>query len=432
MFLQLITPPVAGPPQPLAILGAIAQANADSLFVSHPLQISALVELVWLNRYNAANAASSLNTPFLAWPIEFINPILTSSFSLGYFPPGTATTLKPALLMPSGEAFTAPSAQPGILAAANAVSNWDHLIYAYTVENTRIFDIFSKVLETYMFTEQLETPSLATQMFLRNTEYLLYSDAMPSMVWTTTSRLRPDEIANRMTVYYRMFGMDLSHGKEIAARHPYEKPVAANREFVPTFEAFAREVWIGIQNAPNTSGANPTDNEAISTSASRLCNMLTVRRLNGNISREEFRAVACMSWLHLAVMYNSSVVQDLKATGPDPATRLQKIAERVGMSAHSKAKPLFDLSQDFSYLLQTIETGTYNTPLHAPFLYQPGSTTAANAEIVIDQYSLATDRDLKAPAVAITPRAVTAPPLRLSSPSAQSRAGSNAARAASP
>ncbi len=287
--------------------------------------------------------------------------------------------------------------------------NFDHLIYAYLIENTRIYDIFSKVVETYMFSEQLPSPSFAAQQFLRNTEYLIYSDCLPTMVWTTQSRLRRDEIANRMTVYYWMFGIDLSHAPELAAIHPYSRPEAANHDFIPTFEALANEVWRGIENAKNISGVNTTDNEAISTAARRLYDMMATRRLNSNLSREEFRAVAVMSWLHLAVMYNSSIVLALNASASSPEQRLQKIAERVGMSAHSKAKALFDLAQPFSSLMQAIETGTFNTPGTVPILYTPPSAIESNAEIVIDQYSLATGRDLKAPAVTMTGRATTAP-----------------------
>jgi hypothetical protein len=116
-----------------------------------------------------------------------------------------------------------------------------------------------------------------------------------------------------------------------------------------------------------------------------------------------------MSWLHLAVMYDSAIVLALNASASSPEQRLQKIAERVGMSIHSRAKPLFDLSQPFSSLLQSIETSLFNDPGAVATLYTPPSTIEANAEIVIDQYSLATGRDLKARTIATTERAATAP-----------------------
>jgi hypothetical protein len=263
------------------------------------------------------------------------------------------------------------------------------------------------VLETYMFSEQLETPSAPSQLFWRNLEFLIFGDAMPSMLWTTSSRLRRDEVADRLTTYYWMFGIDLSHAGEIAGRHPYQKPAAANRDFIPTFEAFGREVWRGIVNAHNTSGANDTDATVIATLARRIYDMMATRRLYGNLSREEFRAVAVMSFLHLAVLYDSPAVVDLKATASSPEMRLQKVAERVGMTAHPKSKPLFDLAAPFSKLMQFIETGKFNNPAVAQTLYYPPSPVSEVAEKAIDQYTLATGRDLKSQAVSLVPRATT-------------------------
>ncbi|MBV9825476.1 MAG: hypothetical protein JO001_07370 [Alphaproteobacteria bacterium] len=420
MFLQLVTPPLTLPftAPVIQALSAQARANADSLFLYHPLQVSALVETFWRNRYNAWSAAGGAASAFVAWPEAVTQALLTDApntgYILGYDPStGFPNTSVPAsnptgqAFMPAGETFTPALAQPGISGLGQ--SNYDHLIYAYLIENTRIYDIFAKVLETYMFTEQLPSPSFAAQQFLRSTEYLMYSDGLPTMVWTTQSRLRRDEIANRLTLYYWMFGLDLSHAPELAIAHPYNKPDASDRDFIPTFEVLASEVWRGIENAKNTSGANATDDEAIATAARRIYDMMATRQLNDNLRREGFRAVCVMSWLHLAVMYDSAIVLALNASASSPEQRLQKIAERVGMSAHTRAKPLFDLSQAFSSLMQSIETGLFNTPGAVATLYTPPSTIEANAEIVIDQYSLATGRDLKAPSVTVTDRATTAP-----------------------
>lgn len=432
MFLQLVTPPFPPGPPPVATLSAQARQHADSLFLYHPLQITALVETFWRHRYNAVSGTTP-HSPFVPWPTKFTREILHDDYLLGFdFSSNNGFPLSE--FLPGN--FTPPMQQPGIHGSAShpAQTNWDHLIYAYLIENTRIFDIFSKVLETYMYGENLPVPDFATQQFLRNTEYLIYGDGMPAMVWTTASRLRRDEIANRMTVYYWMFGIDLAHAQDLAAAHPYIRPEASNREFIPTFESFASEVWKGIENATNTSGVKVTDDEAIATAARRIFDMMATRRLNGNLSREEFRAVTLMSWLHLAVMYDSAFVRWLSASGSSPEQRLQKIAERVGMSAHSKSKALFDLSQPFSFLLQSIETHFYNTPANVPLLYTPGQPIERIAEKVIDNYYLATGRDLKASQVAVTQRAanVRQPPRRtqppaLPAPAAAARAHSGAA-----
>jgi hypothetical protein len=390
------------------VAGSNVMSNINSLFVYHPLQISAIIETVWLNRSNAASTQTS--SPFVPWPTQIAGQIMNHDYITGYKWVGSsATPLQPQLPPPLN--FVKPRLQPGLgsvpPAAPTQSTNWDHLIYAYVIENTRIFEIFTKVLETYMLSEQLETPSPASQLFWRNLEFLIFGDAMPSMLWTTSSRLRRDEVANRLTTYYWMFGIDLSHAGEIAGQHPYQKPAAANRDFIPTFEAFGREVWRGIVNAKNFSGANDTDATVISTLARRIYDMMATRRINGNLSREEFRAVAIMSFLHLAVLYDSPAVVDLKASASSPEMRLQKIAERVGMTAHPKSKPFFDLAAPFSKLMQAIETGSYNEPWQAPLLYALMSPAADIAEKVIDQYSLATGRDLKSQAVSMVPQAAT-------------------------
>jgi hypothetical protein len=79
-----------------------------------------------------------------------------------------------------------------------------------------------------------------------------------------------------------------------------------------------------------------------------------------------------------------------------------KIAERVGMKTHTKTKPLFDLSQAMSFLMTSIETGIYNTASSAALLYTLGTADELNAETVIDQYSLATGRDIKSTSVMST------------------------------
>jgi hypothetical protein len=435
MFRQLVTPH----PTDAAASQNLIQ-NINSLFTYHPLQISAIVETVWLNRYNAV--PSPISSPFVSWPPEVTYPILNASFSSGYPWPNTTPPLTPTPAPLSG-ALTPPLGQPGLGWEGKDLSlsllpptsprhptNWDHLIYAYVIENTRIYEIFRRVLDKYIHGGELETPSPASQLFWRNLEFLMYGDAVPSMVWTTSGRLRRDEQADRCSTYFWMFGIDLSHAQQLAVEHPYDKPAAANRDFIPTFEAFAREVWRGIVNARNTSGANDTDPTVIAYLAERIYDMMQTQRQSGNQSREELRAVAIMSFLHLAVFYDSPMVQDLRAEGSSPEMRLQKIAERVGMTAHPKSKALFDLAGPFSKLMQLIETARYNNAQFTPELYQeqPAPTRVSRtAEDVIDQYTLATGHDLKAVPVSVVQRAVTSslpapkretPPPQLAAPRA--------------
>ena len=122
--------------------------------------------------------------------------------------------------------------------------------------------------------------------------------------------------------------------------------------------------------------------------------MLTTRRLHGNFAREEFRAVALMSWLHLAVLFNSPVVTDLRAEASSPELRLLKIAERVGVKAHPQSQALFLLAQPASLLMTAIEQGLFNGPLGAQSLYLIPRVQRL-MEVIINQYRTATGRDVK-------------------------------------
>jgi hypothetical protein len=372
MFLQLVRDTVNPAKTP---------DNVSALFQYHPLQLTALVETAWRNR--------QANTfPFDAWPQQLTEAILS--------------------------AFPAP--QPSLQGGA---VNWDHLIYAYLIENTRIHDIFRAVLDAYQHGEHLQVPSVATQRFLRSTEYLIYADPAPTTIWNVTSHTRHDEQAHRMSNYWRAFGLELSHTNEIADHHHYEKPEAANVEFIQTFETLLGEVWRGIANARNFAGTNETDNEAVRRASRQLYDMLITRRLHGNFAREEFRAVAIMSWLHLAVMFNSPIVTDLRAEASSPELRLFKIAERVGIKAHPQSQALFLLAQPTSLLMVAIEQGLFNGPLGAQSLYLIPRVQRL-MEVIIDQYGTATGCDVKVrPVAAVRPAAVpsrVAVPPRLVAP----------------
>lgn len=279
---------------------------------------------------------------------------------------------------------------------------WDHLIYAYMIENTRIFEIFGRVLHEFLHGERLDIPSAQGQRWLQNTEELFYRDAPPFLVYGVRSDIRPDIRASRRNAYYRMFGMDLVHGMDDGRPYLYVKPTAANREFVSTFEQFLQEVWRAISNFTNAVGPNATDVEAIRSLAERLNNMLLARRRAGNLSREEFFFVSAMSWFHLTVETDSPIVHDLSAEAPSPAERLQKIGERVGLFPHRQSGAFFHLATTMSPLLIEIESGIYNLTANVPLLFS--NTPIRNTiQEIITPWSLATGRNIKGLPVAASP-----------------------------
>jgi hypothetical protein len=281
---------------------------------------------------------------------------------------------------------------------------WHHLIYAYIIEQTRAFEIFERVLFEFLNGEVLEVASGPGQQWLRATEDLLYRDEPSFQIYAVTSWIRPDIRATRRNAYWRMFGLDLDHGKGSDPHYPYEQAQAANLAFVATFEEFSREVWRGIENVVNISGANPTDDAAIANLARELCDMLQVRRLAGTLSREEFVFVSMMSWLHLTVLFNSPIVVDLRCEASSPEQRLEKIGTRVNMPAHPKSESYFRLAEPMARILIALEMGLFNSPANAAALYAPGAVRD-DMMTVITHWSIATGRDLKARNVSVSPPA---------------------------
>jgi hypothetical protein len=271
------------------------------------------------------------------------------------------------------------------------------------IENTRIYEIFRRVLHEFLHGEKLGVPTPAAQHWLRNTEELFYREPPPFSITTITSHIRPDLRATRRNAYWRMFGMDLNHGTDDGQSYPYVKAEAYNNEFVTTFEEFLREAWVAITNANNTSGSNPTDRAKIENLVENLRNMLMTRRVNANLSREEFVLVSMMSWFHLTVQFNFPIIESLRAEASSPEQRLFKIAQRVGLPAHGLSQSYFDIADPISRLLILIEAGGLSslpaptTPPTAPFT----PNVQADLNDIITHWSIVTGHDVKAGKVAL-------------------------------
>src|SRR5215204_2866646 len=180
--------------------------GALALFRCHPLELSTLLEVAWQRRANAAGTElgdPARRSDISAIPDSWLEPFRVAG---GIEPPTgqngqpdlAGTTLENAfgLLDPNNEAQERRS------------TFWDHLIYAYMIENTRIYEIFRRVLYELLHGERLETPSEETQRWVRTTEELFYRDTPSFFAFQLTSYIRPDIRASRRNAYYRMFGMD--------------------------------------------------------------------------------------------------------------------------------------------------------------------------------------------------------------------------------
>lgn len=378
-----------------------ALVSPDLLFNAHPFELAWLLEEAWRQRLDDTTTAGnkSIGDPARRSDLSAQPPHVPTSLPNPSWPP-----INPALR---------PILQMRITGGGDDVIvprpfRWDHLIYAYMVENTRVYEIFRRVVFEFVHGEKLGAPTKDAEKWLRNTEELFFKDGAPFFIGSITSHLRNNLRANWRNPYQRMFAMELNHGGDDGKPYPYVKADAANTDFVSTFEEFLREVWVAMTFVGATSSSDPTDPAKIATLASKLKNMLMSRRQGGNLSREEFAAVSAMSWFHLTLEFRNNsdsapIVQSLRAEANGTEQRLFKVAERVGLPAHGLSKHFFDIADPISRILIQIETGDYDFAEAVPALYTkaPGDNTpeAAMREI-ITHWTAITGRDVKARKVA--------------------------------
>lgn len=274
----------------------------------------------------------------------------------------------------------------------NAPVGWHHLVYAYMLENTRIVDIFRRVIYEWLVGERLPTPTQPTQRWIHVTEQLFFSSPWAYSVRAVTSSLRPDHNAVRRNAYFRLLGMDLNHGTDEGTPYPFHKPEASNRDFATLFEALLVETWRGYVNRLTITAENQTDDNAITNLVRRLREMMQTRRNSGALSREEFDCVAWLEWLWLTISDDTPIVQDLNCRAQSLAERLARIGDRVGIPAHARSDAYFQLAIPMSNVLLAIEANGIGaaTDLYAGFFMN-------DMLQIITHWSVATGRNIKDP-----------------------------------
>jgi hypothetical protein len=249
-----------------------------------------------------------------------------------------------------------------------ADSSTYHLILAYFLENTRMLQIFERLIEKYMLDEELGIAdnSFAFNWILNSERLFFKSDTMRSA--NLRSMIRPSADASRRNAYWRMFGMDLAFGdinSESNAQPGYYKAKISNQQFIILFEKYLSEIWMSYSNANNSSGANPADINNVVDLATQLQELLIARRgnvqvtryANQNLSREEFSSVLMTTWFAFIISDDTPVVQFLNCQSSTIGERLIKIGNKVGIPAHSKCQSLFEMAGAASHILRTIELG---------------------------------------------------------------------------
>ncbi|OQP44818.1 hypothetical protein A4H97_10680 [Niastella yeongjuensis] len=240
-----------------------------------------------------------------------------------------------------------------------------HMIYGYLIENTRILQIFEKVIDKYLNDEELGiADNFSTFNWIQNSERLFFKSDVPKQT-NLRSILRPNSDNSRRNAYFRMFGMDLAFGDidPQNASKPYIKARASNQQFIVLFERYLSEIWQGFINAKNTSGANTADVNILVELAQEIREILIARRGSVaatsygrlNLSKEEYSSVLMNSWFSFIVSYNSPIVNYLNAQSSTVGERLMKIGTKVGIPAHSKCQALFDMAGSAANILLAVE-----------------------------------------------------------------------------
>lgn len=367
--------------------------RTEQLFRLHPIQLTTLLELVWDRRiHDRTLIPDEFGHPFLRSELVALPPCILDCLSRN---PSDGED-RPTYMDPLGTHNPIRQRDRNCSPLQIQCDHlWHHLIYAYLIENTRIYEIFKRVLFEFTCGEKFGAASVDTQHWLRNTEELFYRDTPPFYILSISSHIRPDSRANRRNAYYRMFGMDLNHGADDGKPYPYKKAETANNEFVNVLEKFLYEVWVGIINVNNSSGANPTSNAVIGNLANQLYDMLRARRQYGNLSRREYWYVSMLSWFHLTLEYNSPIVVDLRAEAASPEQRLFNIAKRVGLPAHAKSEQFFRMAPLLSKLLILIEQGGLNNNLAAVRALYTEGVIEQDIRQVISDWEVTTGRNIR-------------------------------------
>jgi hypothetical protein len=359
--------------------------------------------------HNASVAAAPAGDPPLL--LDSVNHVLTSytseqlvdcAESLWTNPRTDLRTLLPSLGVAAhrshqNRAIVLSPAAEDMVPEASDIGFWNHLAYAYMLESTNLIGVFGQVIRDYAHGGHLSSASSQTGKWLRTTEELFFSNRRQRSNCAPTSNIPPDREALRRSAYFTLLGLDLPLGDRGAHRVPYTKADIANRDFVRLFEQLLNESWRLDLNRSQV-GAERADPTPMLEIGRQLREMLTARRISGNLTREEFDAVMTLSWFDLTLIDDTRIVIDLGAQSTSPALRLKKIAERVDVPVHSRADSFFQMAESIAWVLTMIETGALEAD-NVERLYLGDGRFAHSMQLITSQWSIATGRSQKSDSI---------------------------------
>ncbi len=352
------------------IIDNVIYANLNSLL--QPLIPPHLIQSDYIGAYAAVQQPVSTGTfPVFSYSLSdkmnycsFEDPIsIEKSVLRHWYDVANQVNYDSDVVRPFGNAL--PVGQSRYVSFEN--SSTYHLIYSYLLENTRILQIFERLIEKYLNDEEFGiVDDNRVFNWIQNSERLFFKNDSPRAT-NIRSLIRPNSDASRRNAYWRMFGMDLAFGdinSLNSGSSTYVKAKTSNQEFIVLFEKYLSEIWQAYINSRNTSGANTADINSVTDLARQLQELLIARRGNPastynnmNLSREEFSSVLMTSWFTFIISDDTPVVNFLNCQSSKIGERLLKIGTKVGIPAHSQCQSLFELAGPASTILVTIEAG---------------------------------------------------------------------------
>jgi len=386
----------------------------EQVLLQHPVLLDRFVEAAWAGARFAPQLPVGFApaTPFLG------EDGIIDALGLPGLVPG-AVLPPSAIFLPEADGSSQDPSRP---AGPGVGLLWDHLIYAYLIESTGALEIFAEVVRRLVAGETLGSLSIEGTRWLRATEELFFRDPPLFSISGVVSEARPYARVTRRNAYWRMFGLDLPHPVPLqrdgtGGRQEWKEHVGlgANTDFRAKWSELLRQVWFGLVNSANTSGANPTDPSYVSFLCTTLRDMLNNRRRGGLLAREEFVYITVMSWFDLTLESNTPIVKDLKAEATSPADRLSMIAQRVGMAPAARSRELFEMARPMSSVLRAIEVGSFDDSIAASTLFASDTPLGVEMRDLINWWQSATGESIKEmPSATGVPPA--GQPLRVPSP----------------
>ena len=413
--------------------------DRNDVFLIHPLQLSRWLDEAWAS----ASTVPSFGHPKSTRP-PFISDVdIVDILDLPRPGVGNSQDIAPAgINFGDPDVFTnrvfEPVADDSVTIAGLV---WDHLIYAYLIESTGVFEVMAEVVRRLVVGETLNTLTAPSLKWARATEELFFRDPPLFSISGAVSEVRPDDRINRRNAEWRMFAMDLPHpipnrwaGSGGTGEALWKSDIGngVNSGFREKWTELLRQVWLGIENARNGIGPNATDREYVALLARALKDMMNMRRRGGQLAREEFVHVSTMAWFHLTLESDSPIVKDLRADATNEADRLAKIAQLVGMQPAPRSRELFELADLMSTLLRMIELGDFDTGEKAETLYIPlaggvNEQLLRDMNRIIDLWQSATGDRVKDRPIGNAPGTLSAQPIRIPTPGpATATAGASA------